>query len=336
MRQSKKQLGCWFNERLRTEIALSPVFSAIVGLRWIDLCNRNEKLEPGSDDQSRVCLWRDSSWLTVARVFPKTGARLLHHCFKLWSMALESDSLFISQTNPDISVVLPVSGTDRIPQFMTVLSSFSYQKGVTFEVIIAEEGETPLLENKLPANVRYTFIPRKKNGFHSKGRTLNKGCSIAQARHLLLHDADILVPQNYLKEIVTRLDSQWCAIRPIRLLFCLSREKSTQLIESHSVENITAVRDVMQNFPGGSVALRRHTYHNIGGMDERFVGWGGEDNEFLDRLHTTNMFKGSFIPAIHLWHPSAPNKKNGDRNAAVLAQRMAIPALDRVKELRAN
>jgi GT2 family glycosyltransferase len=92
----------------------------------------------------------------------------------------------------------------------------------------------------------------------------------------------------------------------------------------------------MQNFAGGSCAVRRDVYEAIGGHDEDFVGWGGEDVEFLDRLETRNVFRGAWMPAIHLWHPPAPSKITGDRNSALMADKGAIPPLQRIEALRAR
>jgi GT2 family glycosyltransferase len=94
------------------------------------------------------------------------------------------------------------------------------------------------------------------------------------------------------------------------------------------------VKDIMQNFPGGSLGVRREVYHAIGGMDESFEGWGGEDNEFLDRLNTTNVFQGGFLPAVHLWHASRPSKGVADNpRLALLARKREQSPEERIADL---
>ena len=56
---------------------------------------------------------------------------------------------------------------------------------------------------------------------------------------------------------------------------------------------------------GGWFAMRRDAFTAIGAFDERFVGWGGEDDAMtmkveLARLSTCELDPG---PALHLWHP---------------------------------
>ena len=73
------------------------------------------------------------------------------------------------------------------------------------------------------------------------------------------------------------------------------------------------VESVLQNFPL-STAVTKLAFKRIGGCDEQFEGWGGEDLEFLDRLKVTKLFPGSYAPGVHLWHAPAPKKESGDRN----------------------
>ena len=69
------------------------------------------------------------------------------------------------------------------------------------------------------------------------------------------------------------------------------------------------------------MVMTRDTFIAAGGFDERFIGWGGDDDAFMVTLET---LCGNYIKldreVIHLWHPGmywdiAPNK---DGNAALL------------------
>jgi hypothetical protein len=63
---------------------------------------------------------------------------------------------------------------------------------------------------------------------------------------------------------------------------------------------------------GGSLAITSAAFAAIGGMDEEFVGWGGEDNEFWDRCLTRPTWTWGYEPIVHLWHPSQPLKGQAD------------------------
>ncbi len=66
----------------------------------------------------------------------------------------------------------------------------------------------------------------------------------------------------------------------------------------------------MQNLEGGgSIAVDREVYFALGGFDEEFFGWGGEDNEFWERALTRPVYNYGYLPLFHLWHRSQPEKR---------------------------
>ena len=70
---------------------------------------------------------------------------------------------------------------------------------------------------------------------------------------------------------------------------------------------------IVQNLEaGGSVAITPEAYNRIGGMDESFIGWGGEDNEFWERAQTCKVWPYGYLPLVHLWHHSQPDKSNSN------------------------
>lgn len=333
----RQRVGCWCHERWRTELVLSRPLARLAGMRWQALCNRRERLLPGSDDESWVCDWADSSWLTVARVFPEVGARLLKHCLQEWPVTVADKADDRRTQPPRVSVILPIGGRERMAQFRVVLGSLLGQEFDGYEVVVAECGPEPLLCGELPRSVTCVWVrPASEGDEFNKSRALNEGVRAAVAPIVLLHDADAVVPKCYLRSVWDRLQAGWEAVRPVRLQFCLGREESDRFAASHGTEMPARVPWVMQNNPGCSVAIRRDVYWQIGGHDERFVGWGGEDLEFLDRLKTRRLFAGSYAPAIHLWHPPAPKKASGDRNNALMLQLRSVPAWQRIKSLAAT
>jgi hypothetical protein len=329
----KEKIGCWLHERWKTEIALSPRLSRLLNIRWTDLCNRHEQLAKGVGD-SRICLWKESSFLTVARFFPHVGGRLMRHCLKEWPVSFVNP--FESKRNlsdPRISIILPVGGKDRIRQFQYVLSAFFGQTSSHMEIIVVEHAEDQSFRELCPQSVKYIFLPRAGNQQFNKSLAMNTGVRNAKAPYVLLHDSDVIPPAAYIGEVLKRLDEGWDAFRPMLFLFLLGKAE-TDNIGSRSMDNLPAKIDLVHtNFPGVSSALKKDIYEMIGGHDEQFEGWGGEDSEFLDRLRTKHLFPGSYLPGLHLWHAASPKKATGDRNNDLMQRLSAIPVSDRIRLL---
>ena len=79
------------------------------------------------------------------------------------------------------------------------------------------------------------------------------------------------------------------------------------MFEKHAGLTDAAPEVIVQNLEGGgSVATTREAFESIGGMDESFIGWGGEDNEFWQRAQTCRVWPYGYLPIVHLWRPSQP------------------------------
>lgn len=331
----KQKIGCWFHERWRTEVVLNPVMSRILGWQWRDLCNRHERLHAGSDPDSRVCEWVDSSFLTVTRFFPRVGSRLLARSIMDWPhrlVAVQKQSM--SASKPKISIILPVGGSDRLALFECVLASLLGQSCQELEIIVVEHDRVPIYERVCPSGIKYIFRQRDDDEPFNKSMLMNLGVDHAEARYVLLHDADIVLPATYVESILEKLESGWEAVQPIRFLFCLDQLGSDLFMQSGGNSIPEHVDSVLQNFPGGSTALRKKTYWALGGHDETFQGWGGEDLEFVERLSTARLFQGAYCPAIHLWHPPSPKKANGDWNRTFLKNLRRTAVKERIRVLR--
>ena len=321
----KQKLGCWLHERWRLELVLrAPGLARRLGLEWVDLRNRNERLEKTPDGAGRICRWQDSSFLTVCRTFPTTGARLLRH---VWRERQVGSAL-------PVSVILPVRGEARFAAVAFVAETLRRMAGAESEVLLCEHDVAPRYARDWPRGVRHLFVPAAADEAFNKSKAMNAGARAARNPILILLDADVVPSPDFLARSVECLDRGWEAARPLRFLFLLDAADSREFMRQGSPATIREVAFVHQNNPGLATVIRRETYFEIGGHDERFAGWGGEDVEFLDRLRTRKLHPGSFLPAIHLWHPPAPQKQSGHRNNELLRRILAEPAESRVVRAR--
>lgn len=331
----KEQLGCWLNERWKAELILkAPKLAESLGLSWLDLCNRSEALQFDPVTGGRICQWQFSSKLTVARFFPKLGGKLLHHCLKYWPVNLDSSSNFRLNPNPEVSIIVGVRGNNRLSQFLSCLASLKAQKKVDFEIIIVEQSWKKEFENLLPEGIRYFYqkCPLKETPYN-RSWAFNFGVKQAKGKYVILHDADMIVPEMFAESVASVLKRGIEAVRLPRLIFYLDQQTSEYFQCNKSLPKEIFIDEVVAN-NRTPVATTKEAYLSIGGHDESFWGWGGEDDEFIDRLRTLKISEGGYLPIIHLWHPIAPKKANGDRNAQLCDDRLMIPAQERIYRLR--
>lgn len=334
----REQLGCWAHERWRTELVLrNPAVAAQFGLTWLDLCNRNETISRADDGRARVCHWRDTSVLTVCRLFPAIGGRLLQHCLNQWPLAWHETPPFHAEP-PDASIIMAFRGAERLPQLRACLASLRGQQGLTVEIILVEQSWEPLLDPSSLPGVRY-FHARSATPdmAFNKSWALNVGARQALTDRLIFHDGDILAPADYARTACALLRRGYTGARLPRLVFYLDRETSmTVQSEMMLTETNLAVAEVRANCPA-ILVMDKSAYWRIGGHDETFYGWGGEDDEILQRAQTLKFYPGNFMPFVHLWHPAQVEKHNGrqEREAFTL-KKLAIPVDERIAHLVAQ
>jgi GT2 family glycosyltransferase len=166
--------------------------------------------------------------------------------------------------------------------------------------------------------------------------TFNVGEKQARGSVIVLHDNDMLVPADYSSQILTRVAQGYEVVNLKRYIFYLNESHTRSIFDEATSLLKEAPEAIVQNLEaGGSVAITRDAYERIGGMDESFIGWGGEDNEFWERAQTCKVWPYGYLPIVHLWHPAQPGKQHGDNHTLKHYQRLSgMPAQERVAILR--
>jgi hypothetical protein len=329
----KNRLGCWIHERKDAEWVLrAPRLAKLLGRHWLDLCNRHERLSIEAETGGRICHWTDSSPLTVARVFPEVGGRLLQRCLEEWPFEFANEARWPASGQPDVTFLVAVRGLGRLSQVQTVLSSLLAQEDCICEVIVVEQSDSQEFADRVPRDVSYLHTPLLSPSMpFNKSWALNVAARAARGRILVVQDADMVAPKHYARAIRDTIDQGFEAIRVPRLIFYLSESDTASVARSRNLRRICAVDQVVQNNPT-PVAILREAYFSIGGHDEAFYAWGAEDLEFLDRARSLRFSDATFLPIVHLWHPLATNR-SGDRNMPLLQARRDMPLAQRVQRL---
>jgi hypothetical protein len=170
---------------------------------------------------------------------------------------------------------------------------------------------------------------------YNRAWAFNVGVALARAPIVVLHDNDMLVPRDYAACALRRMAEGHDVANLKRFVFYFDPERSAQVIAARAVAPCVPESTVQNLEAGGSVAIRKSAYDAIGGMDEGFVGWGGEDNEFWERCGLLPRWEYGELSLVHLWHESQPQKGAAENTTLARYRRLeAIAPAERARRLR--
>jgi hypothetical protein len=334
----KQKLGVILFDLLRYEKGLRGSSPASLHPKWVEICNRNESLERAPEGPGVLCLWKWTSDLHAPKVFPSLGLRLMKRAFQDWAVVFQDETPLL-RDDVQVSFIIGHRGIERLPNLVATLKSIAGQRDVSTECIVVEQSETPQIKKVLPSWVLYIHTPLPEASMpYSRSWAFNVGARAAKGDVMVLHDNDLLAPQDYAAHIFRHYSEGYEIINLKRFIFYFSKLPSEKVFSCKSLVLDAAPEVIMQNAEaGGSLAVSRKVYFEIGGFDESFVGWGGEDNEFWERAQSKKVWPYGYIPLVHLWHQAQPEKSEKKMASLdLVARRSIIPAEQRNKELAAR
>ena len=306
---------------------------------WMYITNRNEKYIPAIEGAG-VCMLGDfTSTLRVANQFPVLSNRLFKKACLRYPFTLSGD--FELCSSPDLSFIIGHRGNDKVNHLKAVIRSIAGQTNQSIECIVIEQSANPDLENQLPAWVRYYHQQVSESDLYNRASAFNFGAGKAKAETLILHDNDLLIPECYVDMNLNWLSKGYDLVNLKRYIFGLNKADTDRLHSGSSIDHSFHPQYIMQNAKGGgSLTITKSAYQRIGGFDNRFAGWGGEDNELWQRAQILNIYPYANLPLIHLWHMPQEDKRGGRHGGGLHTENLtdqlsAISIYERIKQLTA-
>jgi len=149
-------------------------------------------------------------------------------------------------------------------------------------------------------------------GDWSKGAALAEAVGRASHDILVVADADSVVPADVLAQAVRVIGAGARWVMPHRTVFRLSEAHTAAVYAGAEPQRRDTCRAPYTGVTGGGITvLTRDAWRTVGGIDPRFVGWGGEDMAFGWALETLCGLGVHLTgPLFHLWHR---HEAKGDR-----------------------
>lgn len=244
--------------------------------------------------------------------------------------------------NIRVSVIVPVY--NRLEHLRALFICLLNQKVQPYELIITDDGSTEKILDYIgdlieDAKFKVKHIYQDDKGFR-KTRALNNAVKESEGEYLIFCDQDLIFPDDYIEKILknarkgeylmgrahnTELEEKNIILKK------LSETKKYSLIETivpHKYSEdmihqykLDKKRRILQRLylnkrgirlAGMSYALFKEDYLKVNGYDEKYQGWGYEDDDFGNRLCVAGVksreLKTDMIQ-LHLYHPFDPSKK---------------------------
>jgi hypothetical protein len=311
-----------------------PAFERHLRGRWERIHNRGEALTFEPSGRGVQCEWKWTSSLRVCEMFPGNAPRLMQAALREWPVAF-ADVPSPAEA-PEVSFLIGHRGVARLPHLLLTLRTIAAQRDAAVECIVIEQSVEREVESALPPWVRYIHQRAEPGAPYARARTFNEAARAARAPLLVLHDNDMLVPARYAAELAAKVRAGDEVLDLKRFIFYLTAEDTARAMETGSVPPDARSETVIENLRGGSIAITQEAYESIGGFDETFVGWGGEDVELWERAETRRANRFGYLPIVHLWHAPQPEKTQGADAPAIQRyhELAAVPVSERIAWLR--
>ncbi|MFM7136148.1 MAG: glycosyltransferase [Planctomycetota bacterium] len=248
---------------------------------------------------------------------------------------------------PDTSVLVT---TFRRPRHLAlVLESIALQRGVPrdHEIVVADDGSGDataevVAEFAAAVDIPVRFTSQPHEGFRL-ARCRNNAARLARGEYLVFLDGDCILPRGHLAAHRGRR-------RPGLALLghCarLTEETSRLLVpENISLTNLAGLvpagearalarrhrrirwhnllrHPTKPRLTGGDFGVWRADFERVNGFDERFLGWGQEDDDLGLRLRAAGVRLDSVLDltrSLHVWHPTDPTATPRWRDGANVA-----------------
>ncbi|MBK8742588.1 MAG: hypothetical protein IPM02_25240 [Betaproteobacteria bacterium] len=274
---------------------------------YLAICNRDERLEASPDGLGFRCDWKWASELHAPKHLPYLGLRLVKRALRDHPIRrLRAPDTAEGQV---VSFVIGHRGMDRLPHLLATLESIAGQKAVSVECVVVEQDSVARIVEYLPAWVHYVHTPPPTPDMpYCRSWAFNIGVNHVNGSVLVLHDNDMLVPADYAANISTLMGLGYEVVNLKRFVIYLCERHTHAVFDGTVGVTDVAPFSIVQNLEGGgTVAITRQAYDEIGGIDESFIGWGGEDSEFWERAQTRNVW-----PCVAADSPPLASQSTGE------------------------
>ncbi len=171
---------------------------------------------------------------------------------------------------------------------------------------------------------QFNVIIGNNEGDFNRSAARNAGVNSGKAGVVAVIDADNLIDLTQLSTAAVLASRSERLVKPFTYFGYLDEATTNEYYLKGAIPSRCtweSSRGLVASFAGGAYVMRRDMWNRIGGFDEGFIGWGGEDDAFHIQAERT-LGQALTVPGnnYHLWHPST-SRWTSDANRRRLMDR---------------
>ena len=163
------------------------------------------------------------------------------------------------------------------------------------EILIVEQDEEPKLVLDESLNVKQLFVYNK--GLYNRCWAFNVAVKHTNKNVFIFSDSDVVLKKEHYLECLDAINI-FDAVTPNKETAINIAVTNPDRLEFHVLEG-----RILDTFASMFMIMTRNGYERIGGWDERFEGWGAEDNALSHIIFNKLTSKTFKLPVFHIDHP---------------------------------
>ena len=181
-----------------------------------------------------------------------------------------------------------------------------------WEIVVVEQDEKSTLGSH-PLAKKLTYSHVYNPGLFNKSWGVNVAFRQSSGDILVVSDADMIVQADDMQRAVKACEKELEAVRPYGRLIDMTESETEKYMQAGDLPDRPESargydRDHVSEsicMAGGIYIITREYFSRTGGMDERFYGWGGEDDAMSTKLQgmSSRVAIAKNTLAWHLWYP---------------------------------
>jgi hypothetical protein len=316
---------------MRAEPWVRAVEKALDGARWAHAGTAEAIARLRAEPTSTAAFHRAEAALAaepgVARIAPEALAECERHGHVWYHAGVDAVATAepvadlgalpargpVGSGGAELVVVIPVrvqdASGDRRRNALAAVRAVAAQSAPreAYRIVVVEQDERPRLAEALRGLVdEYVFVVNP--GDFNKSWAINIGVDAGgDLPYVCILDADSLVGPDFVESLLERMRAGTPVVQPFADLVYLDLPSTSVAIRdrlvSGAVDPARLRGFALVDVRGFCLCVRRSRFDECGGFDERYRGWGDEDNEFYQRLTERGAVERPPGAMVHLWHP---------------------------------